>query len=274
MNDPAKRPGSASTPDAVTDAVLHGLLAAAARRHPLPAPVEPVPPDAVAPTRPARRRFLVAALASAAAVVIASVLPVPSPARADAILDQAIASCLAQKVRAYDVGLRSSGDHPVFVELDGRVFLVGGESPRMVAALLIGPLRRPVRFGVDSVGGWVETLSGVVREPQGTPLLSARLGGLDDRLLRLETFLQRARAGYRLEVVSLDDDRWRVTASRKADATGQPVAAEFIARKRDGVITSASATLHGPLGGLAMLSFELIEGMQLDERELEPQPHE
>ncbi len=265
-DDPATKP----VDDAVADAVVHGLLVAAARRGASLATAVPAPTATPASRPVTRRRVVTAALASAAALVVAATLLVPPAARADAILEAAADAITQSSLRVYDVSLRIVGDRPGFAELDGRVFLFGGDAPRLVATLLVGPLRRPVRLGTGRQGAWLETPRGVIDATADSPVVSAMLGGFDDRLLRLDTLVARCRSQLHLEARSRDRDHWRVVARRREGTNEQPVAAEFIARKRDGVITAASIQLQGPLGGMALLSFNLVEGVEIQPGDLEP----
>ena len=245
----------------LADALVHGLLFAMQRREGRASLAAPRP----------RRRWPVAVAASLAAAACVLFAVWPTPATAGSVLDRAIAAHGAGGIRVYELRMAPADDEPRGVaEFEGRLVLEGGPEPRMAARLSAGPGGWPVRLGFDRDGPWLETPLGVSRGDRDAPFLTRILGGLDDRVLRIETLLERCRDGYGIEMEPDSGDGWRIRARRDAAVTGNPIEAEFTIREHDGEVAFATILVEGPLGGRSTLRFTRVDGTPVDAAELEP----
>lgn len=251
--------------DPVDDAIVHGLLVALAARERREAPP---------PLRQIGRRRLLPAVIAAALFVAASTMIVllgrPASATAQTVMAMALAHSGSAGCRVYDVVIDPEGDGIGSGTIEGMVFLEGGARPRMAAELQVGPLLRRVRFGVDDAGSWFDTPAGVRRGPDGAPLLSALLGELDDRSLRMDAVLARCREGHDIMLLPSGNDGWTLSAVRRTGGTESIVEAEFLIRRHDGAVVEARLDVESVGGHRAEVHLALNEDVVATEQDLAP----
>ncbi len=251
--------------DPVGDAIVHGLLVALEARERREAP---------SPRRKVGGRRLVPAAIAAALLLATAVTMVmlgrPASATAQTVIAMAVAHSGGPGCRVYDVVIDPEGDGIGRGSIEGRIFLEGGPGSRMAAQLRVGPLLRRVRFGVDDAGSWIDSPAGVRRGPDGTPLLRAILGGLDDRTLRMDAVLARCSEAHDIVLLPSGDDSWTLSAIRRAGRTESILDAEFLIRRHDGAVVEARLEVESPGGYRADVLLSLNDDVVATEQDLTP----
>jgi hypothetical protein len=252
-------------PDPVADAVMHGLLAALAARERR---------AAYPPARSTRERRLYPVAAAVFLALTVSVLfllvdRLPS-AHAESVMSMAIAHSASPGTRVYRAMIDPEGDGLGRRAIEGLVFLEGGPASRMASEFRVGPLQGEVRFGMDSEGAWVQTPMGIRRGPDGAPVLTDWLGGIDDRVLRIDKILERCSAGCDISLVPAEGLSWRLRAVRRSGETAPIVEAEFVVRQDDGAVISAWLVIESLGGARAEIILELAPDIVATDADLSP----
>lgn len=251
--------------DPVDDALVHGLLLALASRDRREAPP---------PLRRVGGRRLFPAVIAAAMFLAASMMVVllgrPTQATAQTVMAMALEHSGRPGCRAYDIAIDPEGEGIGRRAIHGLVLLEGGAGGRMAARLQVGPLQRWIRFGVDAAGSWIDAPAGVRRGPDGAPLLSAFLGGLDDRVLRIDAVLARCSEGHDVLLVPSAGDGWMLRAVRRPGGTDSIVEAEFLIRRDDGAVVEARIDVESAGGYRAEVGLSLNENVVAAEQDLAP----